>query len=344
MATTRRVARLVASKKFEIAEQPLESPNPNEISLRILAVGLCHSEMPTYLGQSAIAVREDGSYFKDEDLQYPLEMGHEPVGVVEAVGKEVRGFNQGDYIGGLISPSFASHVILDPTTAPLAKIPSTVKEPKYCLPEPLMCISNIVRVAAPDFGDYVAVIGCGAMGLLCLSGVAKSAAFEVIAIDLINSRLEWAKKLGATKTVNPKKTDAVSAVKEITDGHGVDIVVEITGKMAGFSLACDIIRGGGPIDSAGGRGKILIPSLYGFPETMDAGYQLMFKSPMVHSTHPWYSMDYMDDMRKGIEGFVRGILPLDQLITHEFRLEDIQKGFELMEHPTEDYVKGIVVP
>jgi len=344
MATRRKIAKLVAPKRFEVMEEPLRSPKENEILIRILSAGLCHSEMPTYLGKSAIAIREDGTYFKNENIKYPVELGHESVGVIEEVGSAVKNFKAGDYVSGPIRPSFASHVIMDPSTKPLAKIPDSVKELKYCLAEPLMCASNIVRAANPEFGDYVAVIGCGFMGLLCLSGVARSTAFEVIAIDLIDSRLEWAKKLGATKTINPKKVDAVNAVKEITRGHGVDVAVEVTGRMAGFSLACDIIRGDGPVDSGRGRGKILIPSLYSFPETMNAGYQLMFKSPIIHSTHPWYSMDYMDDMKKGIEGFVRGIFPLDKLITHEFSLEDIQKGFELMEHPGEDYLKGIILP
>lgn len=344
MTMKRKVAKLFAPRKFGIVEEPLGSPKPNEILIRILAVGLCHSEMPTYLGKSTIAVREDGSYFKNEDLKYPLEMGHEPVGIVEAVGAEVENFKEGDHISGPITPSFASHIIIDPTTAILVKIPSSIKKPKYCLAEPLLCVSNIVRTAKPQFGENVAVIGCGVMGLLCLSGMAKSAAFEVVGIDLIDSRLEWAKKLGATRTINLNGVDVSSTIKRITKGQGMDAVIEITGKMAGFSLACDIIRGGGPLDSAGGRGRILIASLYGLPEMMDVGYQLMFKSPIIHSTHPWYSMDYMDDMRKGIEGFLRGIFPLDRLITHEFSLEDIGKGFEMLENSQEGFIKGIIVP
>lgn len=343
MAATRKVAQIVAPKKFEVIEEPFGSPAPDEIALRIIAVGLCHSDMPAFLGKSSIGTREDGSMFKDTNLQYPLQVGHEPVGVVEAVGSKVEGYKEGDIVSGMVNPSFASHVMVKPAMAKLIKLPPEVKEPKYCLAEPLMCISNIVRAGTPEFGDYLGIIGCGMMGLLTLSGLAHSAAFEVIAIDLMDSRLEWAKKLGATKTINARSEDALSQVLAITKGHGVDVAIEITGKMVGFTLACDIIRGGGDIGGTG-RGKILIPSLYGFPEVMDAGYQLMFKSPIIHSTHPWYSMDYMDDMRKGVEGFLRGILPLDQMITHEFSLDDIQAGFEMMEHPTEDYLKGIIVP
>jgi len=155
-------------------------------------------------------------------------------------------------------------------------------------------------------------------------------------MDLMVSRLDWAKKMGATHTLNPQESDVVKIVNQITQGRGVDVVIEITGTLSGLSLACDIIRVG--------RGKLLTPSLYDSPEIFDFGYQLMLKSPIVHSTHPWYSADYQEDMRKGVEGFVRRMLPLDQIITHEFSLENINDGFEMLENPTEDFIKGIVVP
>ncbi len=57
-----------------------------------------------------------------------------------------------------------------------------------------------------------------------------------------------------------------------------------------------------------------------------------------------YSKDYMDDLRKGIEGYKRNIFPLDRMITHEFKLDDINEAFEMLEHPTPDYFKGVVKP
>jgi threonine dehydrogenase-like Zn-dependent dehydrogenase len=341
----RRVAQLVGPKQFEVIEEELQPLKANEYLVKILSVGLCHSEIPAYLGKSTIAVNNKGEYIKDEDMRYPIQLGHEPIGIVEEVGKDLQGgeFKVGDYISGMISPSFASHVIVNPAMAYCAKVPKDMRNIEYCLGEPLMCISNIVRATAPGFGDYVAVVGCGMMGLTTLSGLAKSAAFELIGIDLVNSRLELAKKYGATQTVNPKEVDAVKTIKEMTNGKGVDIAVEISGGMAGFSLACKIVKGG-TTTSFGARAKILIPSLYGIPQMMDAGYDLMYKSPIIHSTHPFYSQDYMDDLRKGIEGYKRGIFPLDSMITHEFKLEEIGKAFEMLEHPTPDYFKGVVKP
>jgi len=68
---------------------------------------------------------------------------------------------------------------------------------------------------------------------------------------------------------------------------------------------------GSPVCSFGARAKILIPSLYGIPQMMDAGYNLIYKFPIIHFTHPFYSQDYIDDLRKGIEEYyIRGIFPL----------------------------------
>ena len=339
----RRAAKLVAPRKFELIEEPIRPLQDNEILLRVLSCGLCHSDFPAYHGESRIARTPEGIPYMDTDLQYPFEVGHEPSGIVEEVGKTVKGFKPGDRVSGLVKEVFATHAYADP--ALLIKIPDEVKNSQYCLIEPLTCISNNLRAANPEYGDYVAVIGCGMMGLMAVAGLSRSGAREVIAIDVMDSRLQWAKKMGATKTLNPKKNDLVAETTDITDGRGVDVVIEITGKIAALELACDIVK---PAVPAGfeGRGKILIPSLYAGKQSFESslGYKLMFKSPILHSTHPWYSSDYKEDQRRALWGYIQGILPLKDIITHEFKLEDTQKGFELAETGAEGYIKGIVVP
>ena len=341
----RKVAQLISPRKFEVIEEKLKPIESDDLLVKMVSIGLCHSDIPTYLGKFREAISSEGKYYADEKIEYPIGIGHEPVGIIEEVGKDLKNvdFKVGDYITGEMFSSFASYVIIKPKMSLVIKLPDNVKQPEYCLGEPLMCISNIIRTADPEFGDYVAVIGCGMMGLATISGLAKSAAFELIGIDLVNDRLKLAKEYGATAIVNPKEVDAFSTIQDITKGHGVDIVVEISGHLAGFSLACKILKGG-TIQSFGTRGKILIPSLYGIPEIMDAGYNLMYKSPIIHSTHIFYSLDPMDDLRKGIEGYIRGILPLNKMITHEFKLEEINEAFEMLEKLTPGYLKGIVKP
>jgi threonine dehydrogenase-like Zn-dependent dehydrogenase len=339
----RRAAKLVAPRKFEIIEEPIRPLQDNEVLLRVLSCGLCHSDFPAYHGESRIARTPDGIPYMDTNLQYPFEVGHEPSGIVEEVGKAVKGFKSGDRVSGLARGVFATHAYAD--SALLIGIPEEVKDLKYCLIEPLTCISNNLRAANPEYGDYVAVIGCGMMGLMAVAGLSRSGAREVIAIDLMDSRLDWARKMGATKTLNPKKNDLGAETRDLTGGRGVDVVIEFTGKIAALELACDIVRPAVPVGFEG-RGKILIPSLYAGKQSFESslGYKLMFKSPILHSTHPWYSSDYKEDQRRALWGYIQGIFPLREIITHEFQLADTQKAFEIAETGLDHYVKGIVLP
>jgi len=339
----RRAAKLVAPRRFEMIEEPLRPLQDNEILLRVLSCGLCHSDFPAYHGESRIARTPEGIPYMDTDLKFPFEVGHEPSGLVEDVGKAVKDFKPGDQVSGLARGAFATHTYADPST--LIKIPPEVKDPKYCLIEPLTAISNNVRAANPEYGDTVAVIGCGMMGLMLLAGLSRSPLQELIAIDVMDSRLEWAKKMGATKTLNPQKSNVPAEIRDLTRGHGADVVIEITGKVAVLELACDIVKPAIPVGYQG-RGKILIPSLYAGKQTFESslGYKLMFKSPILHSTHPWYSSDYKEDQRRALWGYIQGVLPLNEIITHEFKLEDTQKGFEMAGTGLDNYIKGIVAP
>jgi len=143
--------------------------------------------------------------------------------------------------------------------------------------------------------------------------------------------------MGATKTINPINTNVSEEVMKITGGKGVDVAVDITGTMKGFDTACQIITGKG-------RGKILIPSFYAKPELMNSGAMLGRKAPILHSVHPQYSLDYMDDIVRGVMAYSRGILPLNKLITHEFKLEEINEAFKMLEKPTDGYIKGVIRP
>jgi len=339
----RKAAKLVAPRKFEIIEEAVRPLKENEVLLRIVSSGLCHSEIPAFNGESRIARTPDGTPYMDVNLQYPFEVGHEPTGIVEDVGKAVKDFKRGDRVSGIARGVFADYSYGDPST--LIRISDEVRDLKHCLIEPLTATSNIIRAANPEYGDYVAVIGCGMMGLMALAGLSRSATRELIAIDMMDSRLEWAREMGATKALNPKKGSLLAEIKDITDGRGVDVVIEITGKIAALELACDIVR---PVSPAGyqGRGKILIPSLYAGKQAFESslGYKLMFKSPILHSTHPWYSLDYKEDQRRALWGYISGILPINKIITHEFKLEDTEKGFGIAETGAGNYLKGIVVP
>lgn len=332
-----RVAKVVGKCKVEIVEEEVPPPGDGEILIRVKACGLCHSDLPRYEGvkdptrRSAMA-GSTAAGSEGVDGGFPYRIGHEVNGVVEAVGRGVSGFKEGDKVGGFVPGGFATHVVC--RTGRIGIIPDGVPMDTV-LAEPLMCVTNIVRAASPNFGDYAAVIGAGFMGLLVVSGLARFPVREIISIDLVDERLRLAKKMGATKTVNPQEQDVVRTVMDITGGHGVDVAVELTGRYAGLALATKIVRTH--------RARIVAASFYSNPEMVDIGPELLTKCPIIHSTYIGYSADYVRDLAAGLWAAETGIFPIKELITHRYRFDDINAAFRTLVKNPPGFIKGVVL-
>lgn len=343
----RKCAILKKPEEFEIVSEELPNINPNEVLVEVEAIGLCHSDLPTYYGEGQVGFDGYGHLTMIKDIEYPTHIGHESVGVIKEVGSEVTNYKVGDYVGFIPAVSgFASHLIVPAEFC--IPIPKQIKrdELKYCLVEPLMCVGNIVHAATPKLGETVAVVGCGMMGLLTIAGLKHSGASKIIAVDVLDERLQIARSYGATDTINPGDIDDITyCVDELTESLGVDIVVEITGNLKGLKTALKLVKYGELLESAG-RGKILVPSLYAKEDKWDPeiGYELAFRAPIIHSVHPSYSEDYIKTAKDSIEGFKKGILPIRDFITHEFSLEEIQSAFNVMQQGSDGYLKGIIIP
>lgn len=338
----RTTAYLVEAEKIEFVDEEIRALADDEMLIRNIAVGMCHTDLPPYLGETEIARDVYPFATMRRGVKYPAILGHEPIAVVEEVGSRVTKFKPGDIITGLITSAYTTHIICK--VDGLVKIPKMEKRLEYCLGEPLSCIVNIVRAAAPEYGDCVAVVGCGMMGLMIMSGLRSAGLKCMIGIDLRDDRLEDAKKYGATHVVNPKKEDVQQRCYDITEGNGCDVVVEITGGLKGLNTACSIVRIAERYTYKG-RGKILIPSMYGREEMWDPniGYNLMLRGPILHSTHPMYGMDIEDNVRKGVAGYINGTLPMDEMITHEYPFEKLNEAMDLMKSGDPSYKKGVIL-
>ncbi|MFC2031273.1 zinc-binding dehydrogenase [Chloroflexota bacterium] len=337
----RRLARLAAAGHMELIDDELASPTGTQVRIQVVAAGLCHSETPFFTGDQQIP-EEDGAHVEprhvlpDGTLDYPFCLGHEPVGIVEELGPGVRDLKPGDGVTGLGwvdgHDSFSSHILVREEN--LVKVPDGVRL-EYALGEPLGCVVNIARIASPGFGDAVAVVGCGFMGLLVVAALAGTPLGHLIAIDLQEERLQLARGLGATVAFNPQEGDVAGEVDALTKGRGVDVAVEITGRAAGLELATRIIRER--------QAKVLLASVY-VREPFDIGNQLMSKAPVLIAAHPVYSHEMTEDVRRGVWGYAQGLLPVERLVTHRFGLERIQEAMELSTSQADGYIKGIVTP
>lgn len=265
MTTTAHAAVLQAvDSPFVFEDVVLEDPRPDELLVRIVATGLCHTDLAVQHG--------------DIPAAFPLVLGHEGSGVVERVGSAVTGFAVGDHVGlsfaacghcanclvgkeaycmnfmalnfggaredGSITAagtdgstvhgsffgqsSFATHALVAARNAvPVpAGVPIELVGPLGCgIQTGAGTVLNSLNVPA---GSSIVVSGTGAVGLSAIMGAKVAGATTIIAVDVLPERLEFATKLGATHTINGRTEDTVARIQEITGGLGAAYGVDTT--------------------------------------------------------------------------------------------------------------------
>jgi threonine dehydrogenase-like Zn-dependent dehydrogenase len=333
-------AKLVEPRKFDFFEENIPPLADNEILVRTRAVGLCHSDLPPFLGKGATVRNRHGYHAMTANIPYPVPLGHEPLGIVDEVGSAVTRFRPGDTISGMETGAFATHFIT--TEEAMVKVDSDPS--RFPLAEPMMCVANIARVARPEFGDRVAVIGCGYMGLLVVQALAGPGLQLLAAVDIQERRLELAKKYGADLVVNPNRESLEDAAFASTAGQMFDVVVELSGSLRGLDAAMAIIR---LADRVGpkGQGRLVLSSVYAKEEkwNMETGWNMMLRSPLVYVAHPRHAVDLQDVMERGIAMYERGKLRSDELISHKIPFADIAGGFDILASGDPDYLKGVIL-
>jgi threonine dehydrogenase-like Zn-dependent dehydrogenase len=328
-----KAAVVVSPRRIEIQEVEVPSPTPTQVLVRVKSCGLCHSELGRYQGQ--------GTMWPGEPLSYPLRLGHEPAGIVEEVGSAVEGFTPGDRVTGIgFRKSFAEYATVDLASkepvAGLVKVPDGLPL-ECCISEPIKCCAAIVRYSQIKFGDYAFVAGCGFMRLLVIANLAARGLGAVIACDVLDGRLQLAKEMGASVTLNPREVNVVQEVESITGGRMCDVVYEGIGKPAGVALASQVIRSSPP------PGHIILYGYHAVPDVYDLSLWGP-RAPVILSLHPEHSPDQKRDLEIAMQMVAGGLYPLERLISHRYPLAAIEKGFEALANPPEGYLKGIVTP
>jgi threonine dehydrogenase-like Zn-dependent dehydrogenase len=258
------------------------------------------------------------------------------------MGKNVKGFKAGDHITGFWpADCYAEYTACDPTNrdarghgSVIEKIPDGIPF-EYALGEPLMSIVSITRTTTPEFGDFVFQVGAGFMGLGIIAGVSSPKLREYIVADLDDDRLKLAKELGATITLNPSKVDVTKEVMKITNGRGVDVAIEVVGHPPGIKMVGEVIKTN--------RAKIIAVGWHQAPDT----YELFnwIKCPIIYSPQGiGMSTNYQSELERALWAVQKGIFPMKKLITHKYKLEDINKAFEDNVNRTPGYIKGVIMP
>jgi len=291
-------------------------------------------------------------------VNVPLILGHEFAGTIAEVGANVKGWKVGDRVtsethadfcgkcvmcrtnnyhvcrerkgyGFQIDGAFAKYVKVPSRI--LHKVPDNVTLKEAALTEP-MCVaySSLVKHSPLKPGDLVVIIGPGPIGLLCTKMAAILGASDIVVVgtDGDDARMEIAKKLGATMTINSSQQDPVPLIMALRDGYGADLVVDAAGFSPTLKLSLDVVRPCGQINKIGwGPGPV------GF--SLD---QLIVKAVALQGTfsHNW------DVWEKCLVLMGEKTVDLNEIITHELPLDQWQKGFDLME--SKEGLKIVLTP
>lgn len=316
----------------DIRYMDVETPEPKagEVLVKVKAVSICGSDMSGYKGGSAMRVA-------------PLIMGHEFSGEIAKLGEGVEGLKAGDRVGvvtnlycgycadckaGLSNVCDNRKIIgttmmagsyngamADYVVAPAAKImllPDNVSFNQCALAEPLSISLRATKHAGDLKGKTVAVFGAGPIGLLTIQCVKYFGAGRIIAIDLVDDRLEMAKKCGATDIIN-SNDDILGITRKMTDGVGVDVVFDAAGVPATVNGGVEIVRNGGKIVWIG----LAAPKL-----------EFDYKHAVCKEITFQCSYMYTTEMEEGLEMIKTGKMNVEQIITGVYTMSEGPRIFE----------------
>jgi S-(hydroxymethyl)glutathione dehydrogenase/alcohol dehydrogenase len=164
------------------------------------------------------------------------------------------------------------------------------------------------------------VIGCGGLGLNVIQGCRLAGASEIIAIDVIEGKLEMAKRFGATHTLNARSEDPVAAVKELTDGKGVEYAFEAIGSVDAAAQAFAMLRAGGT--------AVVVGMMPMGSEIRIPGPAFLEEKKLIGCVYG--SACFREHMPKLVDLFLKGRLDLSGLVSQRLGLADVNHAFDLM--------------
>jgi threonine dehydrogenase-like Zn-dependent dehydrogenase len=317
---TMRAAVLTGAGKLKIDEFPLPVPGPGQVRIRLEGCGVCASNLTPWEGP--------------EWMQFPTEpgaLGHEGWGVIDAVGEGVDELEVGDRVGALSGHAYAQYDIA--SASDVVRIPDALCG--IALPlEPFGCAFNIFRRSGIHEGQTVAIIGIGFLGAI-LVRLASNAGARVIAISRRQESLDLARRMGAAETVPMHDHwQIIGRVRELTGGRFCDRVIEAVGKQWPLDLAAELTSEGGRLVIAG----------YHQDGPRQVNMQLWnwrgFDVVNAHERDPAVSVR---GMREAIAAMEQGLIDPAQLITHRYRLDQLDQALNDTRDRPGDFVKAVVL-
>ena len=353
-----KAAIFVEPGRIVLDEKPIPDVGALDALVRITTTTICGTDVHILKGEYPVA--------------RGLTVGHEPVGVIEKLGSAVQGYREGQrVVAGAITPSGHSHaslcgmhaqdgpgtphgwkaiggwkfgntidgcqaefVLVPDAMANLAPIPDGLSDEQVLMCPDIMSTgfsgaeSGSVRI-----GDLVAVFAQGPIGLCATVGARLMGATTVIAVETVPERAAMARRLGADHVVDFRKVDVVDEILRLTGGRGVDVAIEALGTQATFEAALRVLRPGGTLSSLGVYSTDLTIPLAAF----HAG---LGDNKIVTTLCPGGK----ERMRRLMAAIESGRADLRALVTHRFRLDDIEAAYDLFAHQRDGVLKVAIAP
>ncbi len=341
------------SRPLEVTDVDLAPPGPGEVLVRVVAAGLCHSDLSIING--------------DRPRRTPIVLGHEAAGVVEALGEGVTDLVPGDHVILVFVPScghcapcsegrpvlcepagaanvagtllgggrrlswqgqpmdhfvgvsaFAQHAVLSRRGVQKIdrELPLEIAALFGCAV--MTGVGAVVNTSQVRPGQSVAVVGLGGVGLSAVMGALAAGAGRVVAVDLADDKLAFARRLGATDVVNAGADNAVEQLRELTGG-GVDHALEMVGSARALEFAYRVTRRGGTTVTVGlpaSSQNLSTPVWHLVAE------ERTLKGSYLGSCVP------RRDIGRFVALYRQGKLPVDQLLTGRLSLDQINLGFD----------------
>jgi len=334
-------ARLLDKYKLRIEEVDVPLLKDNEVLIKVKLAGICGSDVHSYQSIHPFAFP-------------PIVLGHEFVGEITEIGKDVRGFSPGERV--VIEPNIACGVcdncrqgrynictnlkvigfmedkggFAEYTAIPadrLLKLPDSLTWEEAVLTEPLAVAVHAVRKSNQKIGERVLIIGAGPIGLFTMQVAKRAGAKEVIITDLLNYRLKIARELGADRVINSKEEDLLSLIKKDYRG-GIDLVYDCVGREETVNQAINAARKGRRIILVGVPSGELKVALHHIQNN-----ELELIGILMY---------VREDFNTALSLISKKEIKVKPLITQKFNLTEIEKAFQLILSNKEETLKVLI--
>ncbi|MCL2475750.1 zinc-binding dehydrogenase [Candidatus Bathycorpusculum sp.] len=311
--------------QVQIENVPLPPIKAGRVLVNFVAGSICGTDMHFYRG--------DWRWMKKGRI-----LGHDACGIRTDTGERVvmvpmvncghcyfclHGLpsycTRGKFYGLTRDGFFAESKAMLPRS--LITMPSNISDEEGAIVEPVALALRVLNYLQPNLGDWVTVVGQGAIGLL-MTQIALLKGCRVIAVDLENYRLEFAQKYGADITINAQKENVIQSVRKLTK-HGSDFVIEATGNIAAVEQTPFLVRKAGKVALIGeSRGRLNLA------DADEASFFTMYISPIEYPA--------------AVEMIARGLVDVKGLITHRFNLDEFEQALQTANTPSEKPLKVII--